>query len=136
MAVHQITVAKCTEEEVAQLQDFLRNLEEVIDENEPYDTDDADVTKSIADAACKLPKRAAWLVPLNLHILLDNYQDKESPHLAHAKWITDMLEVLKEADACFDYSARNRDAKSLNMMDAVHAKIKKILADGDTEPTR
>lgn len=94
----QISVAKCTEEELDDVSNFLSDLKNVLKENENYDTDDYDVNQEIADAARKLPYRA-FIVPVNLGILLDNYQDTESRIIEHPKWIKNMFELLKEVDA-------------------------------------
>jgi hypothetical protein len=93
----QISVAKCTEEELDDVSNFLSDLKNVLKENENYDTDDYDVNQEIADAARKLPYRA-FIVPVNLGILLDNYQDIESRIIEHPKWIKNMFELLKEVN--------------------------------------
>jgi len=80
--VKQLTVAKCTEKELNEVREYLNSLEEIIKENDGYDTTRAN--EEIADVARKLPSRS-FIVPLNLGILLDNYQDKESEILEHPK---------------------------------------------------
>lgn len=127
MATRQITVAKITEEELDQLRDFLRDLGDVLNDNQQYDDDDSDVNKEIADAARKLPQRAAWLAPLNLDILLHNYQDKESSILAHGKWIQDMIDILKEVDSALDCGEIITTDGALPPHLDIHKKIKAIL---------
>lgn len=85
----QLTVAKCTEEELNAVREFLQNLRDIINENEQFEIDE-EVNSEIADVARLLPERA-FIVPLNLGILLDNYQDKESDILEHPKWILDLI---------------------------------------------
>lgn len=94
-----VSVSKCTEEELDNVREYLRELDEVIKENNCYNEDDPDVNKQIADVARKYPNRA-FIVPLNLGVLLDNYQDKDSEILEHPKWITDMVNTLKEVNQC------------------------------------
>ncbi len=91
-----LTIAKATKTEISELQNFLQNLEEVVTENEQYERD-WDTDKDIATIAISIPTRA-FIVPLNCDILIDTYQDKESDHLKHPKWIMDLFAMLEEID--------------------------------------
>lgn len=93
MGSEQLKVAKCTEEELKQTREFFQELENIIQENEPYE-EDSEINKEIADIARKLPDRA-FIIFLNLGILLDNYQDKESDILQHPKWIMELYEKIE-----------------------------------------
>ena len=90
----KLTVYKCTEQELDDVNIFLQNLQSVINDNIHYDDDDYDVNKEIADVARTLPSRA-FIVPLNLGILLDNYQDDESKILEHPKWIMELYKKIE-----------------------------------------
>lgn len=121
--VRQIKVAKCQEKELDEVRIYLQNLEEVITENDCYDEDDVDVNKQIADVARKYPRRA-FIVPLNLGILLDNYQDKDSDILKHPKWINDMYNVIEDIDKYLSEDPKN----SIDSGSFLHNKIKDYLA--------
>lgn len=97
MPVRQITVAKCETSELDAVREYLQKLDEVVEDNNCYDTDDYDVNKQIADVARKYPNRA-FIVPLNLGILLDNYQDKEPDILQHPKWIMDLYDRVEKLE--------------------------------------
>lgn len=94
--IRQIKVAKCTEEELNETREFLQNLEHVISDNEHWEEYD-EINKEIADAARKLPARA-FIVPLNLGVLLDNYQDKESKIIEHPKWIKELFAKIESLE--------------------------------------
>ena len=119
----QITVAKCEEEELDNVRTYLQELEQVIKDNEHYEEDDQ-VNKEIADVARKYPDRA-FIVPLNLGILLDNYQDKDSDILQHPKWIMEMVNVLEEVDEYLSSNPKN----SIFSGSILHTKIKKCISD-------
>lgn len=121
---HQITVAKCEEEELNNVRTYLQELEEVVKENGCYDEDDSDVNKEIADVARKYPNRA-FIVPLNLGILLDNYQDKDSDILKHPKWIMNLFNVLEEIDEYLSSNPKNYVGSG----SILHTKIKNCLSD-------
>ena len=118
----QLTVVKCTEEELDNMRTYLQNLKEVIDQNSPYEEDDSDVNQEIADVARKFPDRA-FIVPLNLGILLDNYQDKEPEILQHPKWITDIIKLLEEIDGYLSENTQNYVGSG----SILHTKIKDVL---------
>jgi hypothetical protein len=120
--IRQIKVAKCTESELDATQQYLQDMEAVIESNQ-YESDDK-ANKQIADVARKLPQRA-FIVPLNLGILLDNYQDKDSNFLVHPKWIMDMYNLFEEIDTFLSENKENR----LKNGSVLHEKIKKIIAD-------
>lgn len=67
------------------------------------------------------PHRPALIAPLNLDILLDNYQDKESDILAHPKWIMDMYELFEEMDKYLSENPKNY----IGSGSILHEKIKK-----------
>jgi len=92
----QLKVAKCTEQELNEVREFLQKINNVIQENEHYE-EDSEINKEIADVARKLPHRS-FIVPLNLGILLDNYQDKESEMLEHPKWIMELYEKIESLE--------------------------------------
>ena len=121
----QMTVAKCEESELDNVRTYLQELEQVIKDNEHYEEDD-EVNKEIADVARKYPDRA-FIVPLNLGILLDNYQDKDSDILQHPKWIKDMFAVLQEIDTYLSDNPKNYVGSG----SILHAKIKELLSDDD-----
>ena len=96
----QMTVAKCEESELDAVREYLQSLEEVIRDNEHFDQDE-EVNKEIANVARKYPNRA-FIVPLNLGILLDNYQDKESDILEHPKWIIALHERVEKLEKALE----------------------------------
>ena len=120
----QMTVAKCEESELDNVRTYLQDLKHVLADNECYDEDDSDVNKEIADVARKYPDRA-FIVPLNLGILLDNYQDKDSDILQHPKWIKDMFSVLQEIDT---YLSDN-DKNYIGSGSILHQRIKDLLTE-------
>ena len=122
----QMTVAKCEESELDNVRTYLQELEQVLKDNECYDEDDSDVNKEIADVARKYPDRA-FIIPLNLGILLDNYQDKDSDILQHPKWIKEMFAVLQEIDTYLSDNPKNYVGSG----SILHTKIKELLSDDD-----
>lgn len=109
--VKQFTVAKCTEEELDEVREYLDSLRDVIELNDCYDTDDSKVNQEIADVARQMPKRS-FIVPLNLGILLDNYQDKESYILEHPKWIKEMIELLEEVSLYLENDPKGTELRT------------------------
>lgn len=96
---HQITVAKITEEEVNELQNFLTTTSDKFRELDNYDIDCEESNEEIGKLVRgSFPGRAALVSVLNLRILLDNYQDKESEILQHPKWIKDIYSFLEDLD--------------------------------------
>lgn len=120
---HQITVAKCEEEELDNVRTYLQELEQVIKDNEHYSDDDDEVNQEIADVARKYPNRA-FIVLLNLGILLDNYQDKDSDILKHPKWIMNLFNVLEEIDEYLSSNPKNYVGSG----SILHTKIKNCLS--------
>jgi hypothetical protein len=123
----QITVVKCTDEELENVRTYLQDLEHVIKDNECYDEDDEQVNKEIADVARQLPARA-FLIPLNLAILLDNYQDKDSEILEHPKWISEAFDLLKEIDEYLSGNPKNY----IGSGSILHSKIKQCLSEDES----
>lgn len=121
----QMTVAKCEESELDNVRTYLQELEQVIKNNEHYEEDD-EVNKEIADVARKYPDRA-FIVPLNLGILLDNYQDKDSDILEHPKWIKDMVSLLEKMNVFLSENDENYIKKD----SPFHNRIKELLSDDD-----
>jgi len=115
-------VAKCTETELGEVQSYLHDLEEVVNDNECYGTDDYLANKAIADVAREYPKRT-FIVPLNLWILLDNYQDSDSDILQHPKWMTDMITVLEEIDKQLSDNQEN----AIKSGSELHVRIRECL---------
>jgi len=124
----QITVAKCEEEELDNVRTYLQKLEHVIKDNEFYDDTDPDVNQEIADVARKYPNRA-FIVPLNLGILLDNYQDKDSDILKHPAWIMDMFRLFEEIDAHLSADEQN----CITSGSELHCKVKELLSEDSEE---
>lgn len=104
------------------VREYLQDMYEVIEKNSCYDENDDDANKEIAHFARQYPKRA-FIVPLNLEILLDNYQDKDSEFLEHPKWIMEMINVLKEIDDFLSENSKNNIESGSNL----HHKVKKCL---------
>ncbi len=92
----QFKVAKCTKKELTEVWNFLQKLNDVIQENEHYE-EDSEINKEIANIARTLPNRS-FIVPLNLEILLENYQDEESDILEHPKWIMELYEKIESLE--------------------------------------
>jgi hypothetical protein len=105
----QMTVAKCEDSELDNVRTYLQELEQVL-----------------KDVARKYPYRA-FIVPLNLGILLDNYQDKDSDILQHPKWIKEMFAVLQEIDTYLSENPKNYVGSG----SILHTKIKELLSDDD-----
>ncbi len=125
MATHQIKVAKVTEEELKAFREWLQDLNGIIDDAGIYH-EDMDkkvrhkINQEITDAAIKIPSRS-FLIPLNLGVLLDNYQDKNSTILEHPVWIKEMIELLSEINEFINSDNQLVSGSKL------HNKIKTIL---------
>jgi hypothetical protein len=119
----KISVAKCDEEELNNVRTYLHNLEQVLEDNDCYDEDDSEANKEIAIVARKYPKRA-FIVPLNLGILLDNYQDKDSEIIQHPKWIIKMTDVLNDINEYLSLNPKNY----IGSNSILHTKVKKCLS--------
>ncbi len=99
MATRQITVAKIEESEVNELRTFLQNVGEKVKEYDYIHEEDEETNAEIGKLVREtFPHRPAFVAPLNLDILLGNYQDKESDILAHPKWLMEMYELFEELD--------------------------------------
>jgi hypothetical protein len=116
----QLTVAKCTEQELDDVREYLQSLKEVVEE---VGTEDG---KAIADIARKYPPRA-FIVPLNLGIMLDNYQDAEPKILTHPKWIKDIYSLLEDMNAYLE----KHPANCIISTSGFGARIKELLKDGE-----
>jgi len=62
-------------------------------------------------------------VPLNCGILLDNYQDKNSNHIEHPKWIMNIFSILEDIDKYLTSDSNNK----IKNGDKFHEKIKSLL---------
>jgi hypothetical protein len=118
-------IAKCDKQELENVRNYLQELDNVIKDNEHYEEDDQ-INKEIADIARKYPARA-FLIPLNLAILLDNYQDEDSDFLQHPKWIVEMINLLKEIDQYLSSNNKNYVGSG----SILHTKIKNCLIEND-----
>ena len=109
----QITVAKVTENEVNELENFLQALEEKVKDNDHLDLDNDRVNSEIGKIVREtFPFRASFMVPLNLKILLDNYQNKDSKILQHPKWLVEIYEKLVDINTYLSKQDDN-EAKEL-----------------------
>jgi hypothetical protein len=127
MATHQITVAKIEESEVNELRTFLQNVGEKVKEYDYIDEEDEETNAEIGKLVReKFPHRPAFVAPLNLDILLDNYQDKESDILAHPKWLMEMYELFEEIDEYLSSNPKNYVGSG----SILHTKIKKYVSEG------
>jgi len=75
------------------------------------------------------PNRASYLACLNLAILLDNYQDKESEILAHPKWLMEMYELFEEIDQYLSGNPKNY----IGSGSILHEKVKKFVSVEETK---
>ena len=74
------------------------------------------------------PHRASFIAPLNLDILLNNYQDKESDILAHPKWLIEMYELFKEIHE----NILKQNHCCIISGSILHKKVKKYVSDNPT----
>ena len=126
MATHQITVAKIEESEVNELRTFLQNVGEKVKEYDHIHEEDEETNAEIGKLVREtFPHRPAFIAPLNLDILLDNYQDKESDILAHPKWLMEMYELFEELDEYLSSNPKNY----IGSGSILHEKIKKYVSD-------
>lgn len=122
--VHQMTVAKIEESELDELRSFLQDVGEKVKEYDHYAEDCEESNEEIGKMVRKtFPHRPAFIGPLNLAILLDNYQDKESKILDHAQWIKDLYGLFKEIDTYLSENPKNY----IGADSILHKKVKEIL---------
>lgn len=99
MTTRQLTMAKITSDELSKLQDFLIELNTeyhiLIQYHEDDEKANKDIAKLIRD---KFPPREAILAPVNLSILLDNFQDKESTILEKPKYLMELYKILEDIE--------------------------------------
>lgn len=123
---HQMTVAKVTESEVDELREFLQDVGELVKEFDHYTDDCVESNEEIGKLVRqKFPHRPAFVAPLNLSILLDNYQDKESNILSHPKWLMEMFELFEEMDKYLSENPQNY----IGSDSIFHKKIKDIISE-------
>ncbi len=122
MKKNQLTVAKIEESEIAELKSFLTNVGDKVKELDHWEDEceqsNVEVGKIVR---ATFPHRASFVAPLNLQILLDNYQDKESDVLAHPKWLMEMFELFEELDEYLSSNPKNY----IGSGSILHQKIKK-----------
>lgn len=124
----QLTVAKIEESEVNELRTFLQDVGEKVKEFDQWEDDCSKSNEEIGKMVRKtFPHRPAFIAPLNLDILLDNYQDKESDVLAHPKWLMEMYELFKELDEYLSINPKNY----IGSGSILHQKIKKYVSEDD-----
>lgn len=122
MKTHQITVAKIKESELNELRTFLQDVGEKVKEFDHWEIDCSESNEEVGKMVRKtFPQRASFVAPLNLGILLDNYQDKDSDILAHPKWLMEMYELFEEMDKYLSDNSKNY----IGSGSVLHQKIKK-----------
>lgn len=125
MATRQLTVSKIEDSEVNELRTFLQEVGQKVKELEHWEDEcsqsNAEIGKLVRQT---FPHRPAFVAPLNLSILLDNYQDKESDVLEHPKWIMEMYELFEELD---EYLSSNPE-NYIGSGSILHTKIKKYVS--------
>jgi len=125
MATHQITVAKIEESEVNELRTFLQSVGEKVKEFDHWEEDCSQSNEEVGKLVRQtFPHRPALIAPLNLDILLDNYQDKERDILAHPKWLMEMYELFEELDEYLSSNPKNY----IGSGSILHEKIKKYVS--------
>ena len=126
----QKTIAKIDESEVEELRTFLQDIGEKVKEFEHFDDDCSESNEEIGKIVRQsFPHRPAFIALLNLDILLDNYQDKESDVLAHPKWLMEMYDLFEEID---EYLSSN-PTHAVGSGSTIHQKIKKYVFDDVTK---
>ena len=121
---HQFTVAKIEESEVNELRTFLQSVGEKVKELDHWGEDCSSVNEEVGLLVRQtFPHRPAFVAPLNLGILLDNYQDKESDVLAHPKWLMEMYELFEEIDEYLSSNPKNYVGSGSTL----HEKVKKVM---------
>ena len=124
----QMTVAKIEESEVDELRTFLQDVNEKVREFDGFEEDCNESNEEIGKMVrLTFPHRAAFIAPLNLGILLDNYQDKESEILAHPKWLMEMYELFEEIDQYLSSNPKNYVGSG----SILHEKVKKYVSEHD-----
>ena len=122
---HQVTVAKIEESEVDELRTFLQDIGEKVKEFDHYEDECNESNEEIGKMVrLTFPHRAAFIAPLNLGILLDNYQDKESDILSHPKWLMEMFELFEEIDQYLSSNPKNYVGSD----SILHEKVKKYVS--------
>ncbi len=128
----QITVAKIEESELNELRTFLQDVGEKVKEFDFLEEDDPASNEEIGKMVRNtFPHRQAFIAPLNLDILLHNYQDKESDVLAHPKWLMGMYQLFEELDEYLSSNPKNY----IGSGSILHQKIKKYVSDADDPKT-
>ena len=101
-----LRITKSTRGEILELSEFINKLSNIIADSEVYDLNKTAL--EIAEIAITLPDRA-FLVPLNLDVMLSRYQDEEVDYIETPKWIKDLYsrieyleKILAENDIKFD----------------------------------
>jgi len=118
----RLTVAKITETELDELTTFLQEIGEQVEQYEHTDIDNNEANVKIGKLVRdKFPSRPAFLAPVNLHILLDNYQDKDGDILEHPKWLMEIYELLEEID-------NHLSTNSIEIDSTIRNKIKKYVS--------
>ena len=124
----QLTVAKIEESELNELRTFLQDVGDKVKEFDHYAEDCNESNEEIGRMVREtFPTRPAFIAPLNLGILLDNYQDKESEILAHPKWLMEMYELFEELDQYLSSNPKNY----IGSGSILHQKIKKYVSEDD-----
>lgn len=120
----QLTVAKIEESELNELRTFLVDVGDKVKEFSHFEDDceksNVEIGKMVREI---FPSRPAFVAPLNLGILLDNYQDKESDILAHPKWLMEMYELFAELDEYLSSNPKNY----IGSGSILHQKIKEYV---------
>lgn len=122
----QLQVAKIEESEVNELRSFLQDVGDRVKDFEPWEDDCNESNEEIGKLVRQtFPHRPSFIAPLNLDILLDNYQDKDSDILKHPKWIMEMFELFEEMDEYLSGHPENY----IGSGSILHQKIKKYVSD-------
>jgi hypothetical protein len=124
MKTTQLTVAKIEESELQELSSFLRTIGDKVKGFSWVVHDSLEFYQELGKLVCEtFPTRPAFVAPLNLSILLANYQDKESDILAHPKWINDLNNLLDELNKYLDANPKNY----IGSGSILHNKIKEYI---------
>jgi len=122
----QLTVAKIEESEVDELRTFLQDVGEKVKEFDHFEEDCSGSNEEIGKMVrLTFPHRASFIAPLNLDILLENYQDKESDILAHPKWLMEMYELFEEIHQYLSSHPENYVGSG----SILHEKVKKYVSE-------
>lgn len=126
--VQQLTVAKIEESELNELRTFLQDVGDKVKDFDHWEDDCSESNEEIGKMVRKtFPIRPAFIAPLNLGILLDNYQDKENDILAHPKWLMEMYELFEELNEYLSSNPKNY----IGSGSILHQKIKKYVSEDD-----